>query len=193
LRDILARGNARFLMAITCWYSGTAFLALLQGCRISRLAKESEEGLDVLEHAVRQLQNMWGSAKVIGRGFERLRKTRSNPESADNAAGEPRSAVVPRAPTRSSGAETAVQPDPVNPPPTSYPVEDFDWTLLFPFVTPSTNGIAECLLGDKARGAIQSPGYMDFQDNLFNQYQDLLEPFTDYSFDFFASDISAMI
>lgn len=196
LRDILSRGNARFLMAITCWYSGTAFIALLQGCRISRLAKEAEEGLDVLEHAVRQLQNMWGSAKVIGRGFERLRKTRSIYANPDNAAGEPQSAGMPPRPppTRVSGGQTAALPlEPADARPTSHTGEDFDWTLLFPFVTPSTSGIAECLLGDKARCTIPSPTYMNFHDDLFNQYQDLLEPFTDYSFDFFASDIAAMM
>lgn len=195
LRDILSRGNARFLMAITCWYSGTAFLALLQGCRIGRLARESEEGLDVLGHAVRQLQHMWGSAKVIGRGFDRLRKTRGGPAaSADHAGGEPRPAGVPRPPNaRSSGGGTALPLDPGDARPTPYAAEDFDWTLLFPFVTPSTNGIAECLLADKARGAVPSPTYMNSQEDLFNQFQDLLEPFTDYSFDFFASDISAMI
>jgi hypothetical protein len=81
--------------------------------------------------------------------------------------------------------------DPGDTQPASNAGEDFDWTLLFPFVTPSTNRIAECLLGDKARGAIPSPTYTNLQENLFNQYQDLLEPFSDYAFDFFGSDISA--
>jgi hypothetical protein len=191
LRDILSRGNARFLMAITCWYSGTAFIALLQGCRIGRLAEEAEQGLDVLEHAIRQLQNMWGSAKIIGRGFERLRKMRGGPVSADNAGHDPRAAGVSRPPLRSTGSETALPLDPGDTQPASNAGEDFDWTLLFPFVTPSTNRIAECLLGDKARGAIPSPTYTNLQENLFNQYQDLLEPFSDYAFDFFGSDISA--
>src|SRR5690606_6657709 len=75
LRDILSRGNARFLMAITCWYSGTAFVPLLQACRIEPFAQEADEGLDVLVHAVAQLQTMWASARVIGQGFERLRKS----------------------------------------------------------------------------------------------------------------------
>lgn len=61
-------------MPITCWYSGTAFIALLQACRIREIAAEAEEGLDVLTGMVEQLRGMWGSANVVREGFERLRR-----------------------------------------------------------------------------------------------------------------------
>lgn len=73
LRDILSRGDARFFMAITCWYTGTAFTALLQAAKLPALAKDANDALDVLTAAVDQLQRMWGSARVIRRGIERMR------------------------------------------------------------------------------------------------------------------------
>ncbi|KAH7029587.1 major facilitator superfamily domain-containing protein [Microdochium trichocladiopsis] len=74
LKDTLARGNTRFLMAITCWYAATAFTALLQACRIAHLSRDANECLDILVRAVEQLQHMWGTANVIRQGFTRLRE-----------------------------------------------------------------------------------------------------------------------
>lgn len=164
LRDILSRGNARFLMAITCWYCGTAFIALLQASRIKQFSQEAEEGLDILDQAVGQLQQMWASANVIRQGFERLRAL---PRSMMHA-GKGRST----APNGSSDA----------------PSNDFDWKLLFPFVTRSTSRIADCLLADDEFGttatALPSPENAVFHEDLLNRYHDLLEPFVDYNFDF---------
>ncbi|VTT69226.1 unnamed protein product [Fusarium fujikuroi] len=164
LRDILSRGNARFLMAITCWYSGTAFIALLQASRIKQFSQEAEEGLDILDQAVGQLQQMWASANVIRQGFERLRAL---PRSMMHA-GKGRAAG-------SNGSGDA-------------PSNDFDWKLLFPFVTRSTSRIADCLLADDEFGttatALPSPENAVFHEDLLNRYHDLLEPFVDYNFDF---------
>lgn len=89
LRDILARGNSRFLMAITCWYTGSAFIPLLQASRIPHLARDANECLDVLERTAEQLQTMWASANLIVGAFRRLRRT--TPEAT--AAAAPRSAA----------------------------------------------------------------------------------------------------
>ncbi|KAF5017614.1 hypothetical protein F66182_10440 [Fusarium sp. NRRL 66182] len=171
LRDILSRGNARFLMAITCWYCGTAFIALLQASRIQQFSQEAEEGLDILDQAVGQLQQMWASANVIRQGFERLRAL-------------PRSMMHPgraRA-TVPHGSSSGGQADP------GPLASDFDWTLLFPFATRSTSRIADCLLADSESGgtatALPSPENVLFHQDLFHRYHDLLEPLVDYNFDF---------
>ncbi|SPO01643.1 uncharacterized protein DNG_04316 [Cephalotrichum gorgonifer] len=181
LRDILSRGNARFLMAITCWYSGTAFVPLLQACRIEQFAQEAEEGLDVLVHTVAQLQNMWGSARVIGGGFERLRKSfleglPSNGSKPDNA----RDPIPPR--PGDATAFTMQGDDPGLP----SAADDFDWTMLFPCVTRSTSKIAEALLMDKEQGTATGLPFSEdalFHETLLSQYHDLLEPsgFLDFS------------
>ncbi|KAG8352227.1 hypothetical protein FVEN_g9738 [Fusarium venenatum] len=167
LRDILSRGNARFLMAITCWYCGTAFIALLQAARIKQFSQEAEEGLDILDQAVGQLQHMWASANVIRQGFERLR---AMPRTMIHAG-------KPKTTTNSGGGGD-----------TSSPSRDFDWVLLFPFVTRSTSRITDCLLADNEFGttttALPSPENAVFHEDLLNRYHDLLEPFVDYNFDF---------
>ncbi|KAM0192764.1 hypothetical protein ACHAPI_008125 [Fusarium lateritium] len=170
LRDILSRGNARFLMAITCWYCGTAFIALLQATRIKQFSKEAEDGLDILDQAVGQLQLMWASANTIRQGFERLRalpRTMMHPgRSRASEPGDPYSGSR-------GGSGTS---------------NDFDWPRLFPFVTRSTSRIADCLLADNEFGttttALPSPENAVFHEDLLNRYQDLLEPFVDYNFDF---------
>ncbi|RBR26110.1 uncharacterized protein FIESC28_01138 [Fusarium coffeatum] len=175
LRDILSRGNARFLMAITCWYCGTAFIALLQASRIKQFSQEAEEGLDILDQAVGQLQHMWASANVIRQGFERLR---AMPRTMMHA-GKPK-------PTSNRGnGEDAGSSS-----------RDFDWVLLFPFVTRSTSRIADCLLADNEFGttttALPSPENAVFHEDLFNRYHDLLEPFVDYNFDFGTIDLNIL-
>ncbi|KAI6760340.1 hypothetical protein HG530_009200 [Fusarium avenaceum] len=155
LRDILSRGNARFLMAITCWYCGTAFIALLQATRIKQFSKEAEDGLDILDQAVGQLQLMWASANTIRQGFERLRalpRTMMHPgRSRANEPGDPY--------IGSKGASNTSN--------------DFDWPRLFPFVTRSTSRIADCLLADNEFGttntALPSPENAIFHEDLLNR------------------------
>lgn len=180
LRDILSRGNARYLMAITCWYCGTAFIALLQACRIDQLRQEAEEGLDALTHAVTQLQNMWATANIIRQGFDRLRSTCS-PAAAAATVGVNSNTSLPSvaAPSIPVGDGAASG-------------EDSDWAALFPFVTRSTNRIAECLLteGEQrvAATTFPSPNNELFHENLLNHYQDLIEPFNGYNLDFSGLD-----
>ncbi|KAM5344098.1 hypothetical protein ACJ41O_012635 [Fusarium nematophilum] len=170
LRDILSRGNARFLMAITCWYCGTAFIALLQASRIKQFSQEAEEGLDVLDQAVGQLQNMWASANVIRQGFERLRRlprtmVQSGRPKATGQANPSDHPALERQEHEQVGENTSSN--------------DFDWTLLFPF------------FGTTAT-ALPSPENAVFHEDLLNRYQDLLEPFVDYAFDFSNIDFETL-
>lgn len=168
LRDVLSRGDVRFLMPITCWYSGTAFVPLLQACRVERFAQEAGEGLDVLDRAVRQLQAMWGSARVISQGFERLRRTFDGGVAGDDAPLQ--SSAGGDVPAQAaSGAGTLTMP-----------VDLLDWVPLFPFVTPSTGKIAEGLLADREQG-MEARGFPFPDDALFNEpllseYHNLLDP-----------------
>ncbi|KAK7424608.1 hypothetical protein QQZ08_008491 [Neonectria magnoliae] len=187
LRDVLSRGNARFLMAITCWYSGTAFIALLQACRIEQFAQEAEEYLDVLTHAVDQLQNMWASAKVIRQGFDRLRRSRSKVTvgtTRGNLAFAANDLGLFSMPMNEHSNDFEIQSATLGMPDST---DAHDWTLLFPFVTHSTNRIAKCLLSDKEQGTAMrgfpSPENLQFHETLLNQCHDLLEPFMDYPLD----------
>ena len=172
LRDILSRGNARFLMPITCWYSGTAFVPLLQACRVERFAQEAGEGLDVLDRAVAQLQTMWGSARVIAQGFERLRRSVAD--------AKPDAPVLGAAQARDDEFAAVGGGDEVEGLTLGVPDEGLDWEVLFPFVTRSTSKIAEGLLADKAQGT-ETRGFAFPEDALFHeallsQYHNFLDP-----------------
>ncbi|KAK0391763.1 hypothetical protein NLU13_1262 [Sarocladium strictum] len=183
LKDILSRGDARFLMAITCWYSGTAFIALIQACRIENLRKDANDGLDVLTNTVAQLQRMWGSANVIRRGFDRLRESNlhggANGGEASRNVNVPHQHVsatnhaVPVEPERAAAQDVIADPSP-----------DFDWTQLFPFVSRDTGSIVAALLPSNEPGAptrLPSPEDMVLQDIFTMDYQGLLEPMTDFT------------
>lgn len=187
LRRILARGNARFMMAITCWYCGTAFIALLQGSRIPQFAGEAEDGINVVTSMVEQLQKMWPSANVIRQGFDRLRMDfptngcdTVQPSQIDR--NRPRQVRMPETSAALGGhSGTAAE--------TSGTEEHVDWTSLLPFVDPSMDKIADCLLRNKQCGNVTrgmpSPANTSFYENIMHEYSDFLDPFfTDYSVDF---------
>lgn len=162
-------------MAITCWHVGTAFIALLQACRIQHLNKSANDDLDILAIAATELQKMWASANVIVQGFERLR-------SADSTTSQLSGTVITNnlngvAAQPSTAAGIDIHED-----------DDFDWMRFFPFVSKSTNGIAESLLTGREQGTatrgFPSPNNESFHDTLLAQYQDLFDPFTDYALGF---------
>lgn len=175
LRDILLRGNTRFLMAITCWYTGTAFVALLQARSVKGLEGVEAE-LDVLQSAVGQLQHMRASANVLVEGFGRLR---SKEQGTDTHGTNP---TVPLGSPPGIGnvVESSIS---LNPPPISTsPVdEELDWRPFFPFVTPQTNPIAAQLLSNRANGTatrgFPSPSNDVFHEGIMIQYQDLFDPY----------------
>lgn len=189
-KDTLSRGNTRFLMAISSWYAGTAFTALLQACRISHLSRDANECLDILVRAVDQLQQMWGTANLIRQGFTRLREQSNaynKPFESHHSVASVAAAAHLRPPSANTSAVLAPMATPV--PATPFPEPpaidvDFEWAELFPFVTRATGGIADSLLGDREQGiptrGFPSPENLLFHDTMMTQYQDLLEPFTDY-------------
>lgn len=177
LRDILARGNSRFLMAITCWYTGTAFIPLLQASQFPHMAKEANDCLDILERTAEQLKTMWASANVIRMGFQRLRYTTSKSSETNNILHSV--SMSGRTEQNSGIAEPHSHSDhPVNT--ENHPgnrVEDLDWMVLFPFVTRQTSSIADSLLSGREHGAITrafpSPERALFHEALMTQFDDL--------------------
>jgi hypothetical protein len=166
-RDILSRGDTRFLMAITCWYTGTAFIALLQAANIEQFVQEAQESLDILDRAAQELGKMWGSARIITAGFDRLRKAHT-PRTADSTIHGTTSHAGALPP---SSAQAAL-----------YDEHTFDWTLLFPFVTSKTSHIAKMLFTKS--GKLHTPADGPFREAYWNQYSDLLMPFGNEVFDF---------
>jgi hypothetical protein len=73
MRDLLIRGNIRFLGAIACWYVGVAIVALLHTQRIPKLASSGAEDIKTLRLALNELAILWPSTAIFVRGFERLR------------------------------------------------------------------------------------------------------------------------
>jgi hypothetical protein len=123
---------------------------------------------------------MWASANVIVQGFERLRRPESSlllGVNTDSLGNTDRTA---------NGADLRGHLiDGVGTATNSLPDDDFDWMRFFPFVSKSTGGIAESLisgreLGTATRG-FPSPNNELFHDTLLAQYQDLFDPFTDYT------------
>lgn len=162
-------------MAITCWYSGTAYIPLLQSSHIPRLSKDANECLDILERAVEQLQKMWASANIIHEGFRRLRNTAE--ETCARTAMLDHLPNNPPAPLQHNHANDL--PGFLNTKPQNMPIEerDFDWTALFPFVTRQTSNIANTLLTGKEQGvetrALPSPENGLFNEILMAQFDDL--------------------
>ncbi|KAM7208232.1 Fungal specific transcription factor domain containing protein [Naviculisporaceae sp. PSN 640] len=176
MRDILSRGDTRFLMPITCWYSGTAFIALLQACRIREIASEAEEGLDVLTGMVEQLKGMWGSANVVGEGFERLRRAHASGPGQEPASGN---AVPEESGTgggNAGGTGVGVGDDD--------PEAECQWPALFPFVTRQTSRIAKVLLPGNEPGIpptrFPSPDNLLFHETFIQDYQGFFDPFDPY-------------
>ncbi|KFY56670.1 hypothetical protein V497_06087 [Pseudogymnoascus sp. VKM F-4516 (FW-969)] len=186
LRDILSRGSTRFLMAITCWYSGTAFIALLQACHVDHLSKDANKDLDTLMQTVKQLQTMWASANVLVDGFDRLRNQRNCNTDVVTSGYKSRIPTNDHPISPNNNMESSNTPRilsaQVDRPGMGMPDEiDFDWMEFFPFVTNLTSGIAEKLLSEQANGSatrgFPSPNNELFHENIMMQYQDLFDPF----------------
>ncbi|KAL1955026.1 hypothetical protein VTO42DRAFT_317 [Malbranchea cinnamomea] len=157
LKDTLARGATRYLMAITGWYCGTAYIALLQACRIEGLAKAANEDLDILELAGKQLGKMWPTANVFYHGFHRLRAmANSNDRDATAAAANPR----PLESTEIGAGGMNI-------------VNGIDWMEYFPFATTQTSGVAATLLAPHTEEMFLDDAFpeamLHFED-LFSQY-----------------------
>ena len=163
LKDTLARGGTRFLMAITGWYCGTAFIALLQACRIEGLAKAANEDLDILELAAKQLGTMWPTANVFYHGFQRLRASTSTFETTAPGPSAPLAQPQPQRPLETTEIGTG----------SMNIVNGIDWVDYFPFATMQTSGVAEKLLAPHTEEMFLDDAFpeamMHFED-LFEQY-----------------------
>jgi hypothetical protein len=141
-------------MAITGWYCGTAFIALLQALRIESLAKSANEDLDILTLAVDQLRQMWPTAAVFYSGFERLRPNAVGPDADSQRAPGPELGM-------GDGSGYMEMTDGI------------DWTVYFPFATSQTSGVASRLL-------VPHMEELFFDDDVFAdamvQFQYLFEP-----------------
>lgn len=129
-RDILARGRATYLMAITCWYTGTAFMALQQACRVEEFSACANEDLNILVIMIDQLRAMWPTADIFHRGFQRLRSGRPQQMASDETAHEP-----PRPPRSDTGNSAE-----------GYDGGGIEWTSYFPFASTQTSNFAAKLL-----------------------------------------------
>ncbi|KAL4865916.1 hypothetical protein BDV12DRAFT_210797 [Aspergillus spectabilis] len=183
-RDTLSRGGTRAYQAITGWYCGMAFIALLQACRVDGLAKAANEDLDILTMAVDQLRGMWPTANIFHVGFQRLRPG-ARAEGAEALLSLSSGGVLPSgnegnaagvgvgsgSGEERTGGEAAagVQSDPD-------PMAGIDWTEYFPFATAQTSGVAERLLVPRTDEIF----FEDVFPDTMVQFQDL---FGDYNFE----------
>lgn len=124
---------------------------------------------------------MWASANVIAQGFDRLRKS-DTVNNLSNSGNQLNGLAMNQAPTGPIDRGSATEVIHIE------EADDFDWMRFFPFVSKSTNGIAESLVTGREQGTatrgFPSPNNELFHDTLLAQYQDLFDPFTDYTLGF---------
>ncbi|KPI34410.1 Cutinase transcription factor 1 alpha [Cyphellophora attinorum] len=72
-KDLLARGQLRFVGAIATWYVGVAIVALLSTQRMPHLFKSGADDIRILRLALKELASLWPTADIFVRGFERLK------------------------------------------------------------------------------------------------------------------------
>jgi hypothetical protein len=161
-------------MAITGWYCGMAFIALLQACRVDGLAAAANEDLDILTLAVDQLRTMWPTAEIFHAGFQRLRPSAAGAEALLSLSNSDPAQVGPAQAV--TGADSGNDPGPATVPDTvvNNPLEGINWMEYFPFATAQTSGVAERLLVPHTDEIF----FEDFPENMV-QFQDL---FGDYTF-----------
>ncbi|KAJ9646727.1 hypothetical protein H2204_000419 [Knufia peltigerae] len=158
MKDSLVRGGTRYLMPITCWYCGMAFIALLQARVTQDLQQPADSDLDMLALAVKQLKTMWGTANVFDQGFERLRATANSSRHDDFLARL----------TEQDSAGSQLQSDD----------NGIDWLDYFPFATAQTSPIAEKLLAEQS---MQYFPFDNFCDTSLMHFQDVFEGFDSWT------------
>jgi hypothetical protein len=127
LKDCLARGRIRYMMAISCWYCGIALVPLIQARRIPRLAQSAESDISILLIALKELRVMWPTANIFLQGFERLC---TNSESETHTHGNLRGGTADGSPSIDNVSSA----------------NGIDWTQYFSFMTVETSGLAKALL-----------------------------------------------
>lgn len=134
-KDILAKGDTRFLMPITSWYCGVSFIALVSASRDPVLGDAVKADLEIITLMCDQLRRMWASAQVIYGGFERLRAAAERESEAASNQPAATSLTSPYANT-TGGSLDGPSPN----------AGIFDWICYFPFATKETSRTVELLL-----------------------------------------------
>ncbi|KAF7197476.1 Cutinase transcription factor 1 alpha [Pseudocercospora fuligena] len=159
-RDILARGDTRFLMAITSWYCGVTFVALLSASQDPALSEAANADLDIVVLLCKQLGNMWASSIVIYNGFDRLRKAATREGSEGSIPTQAAEALM-----SINGAAYAQSPTE-----TLYTPGSLDWMAYFGFVTRDTSRLASILIASKdnnefgLKAMLPDSSLLDLQD-----------------------------
>ncbi|KAK5202988.1 hypothetical protein LTR96_011123 [Exophiala xenobiotica] len=130
LKDVLIRGEIRCLMPITCWYSGMAFAALLQGSRIERLRDDANANLLIITNVISGLKDTWGTANVYDKGFEKFRTF----DKSVNVDDFPNCYILNERAVRPMSSEESATGNGI------------DWLEYFPFVTAETSPLVAKLL-----------------------------------------------
>ena len=153
LKDILARGGTRYMMAISCWYTGTAFTALLQASRSDYLRSAASQDLEICTLAIDQLRKMWPTGNIMYSAFQRLRQQ-------DNLQGNHPLGLQSRGASNGAASfETGI-----------------DWISYFPFASSQTSELAGKLLAERSHTAELFPEDA-FADATMYNFTDLLEPY----------------
>ncbi|KAM3419580.1 hypothetical protein BST61_g2919 [Cercospora zeina] len=156
-RDILARGNTRFLMAITSWYCATAFLALLSARKQPHLAAAADTDIETIRTMCGQLKDIWGSSDVIYQGMHRI-----------TTSAEFQDSVNPSISTQAANAAT-VQPQASGSVPelsTATNNDTLSWKQYFPFATTRTSEVLRIMLENGQQTAPESLEASLFSDDL---------------------------
>jgi uncharacterized membrane protein YhaH (DUF805 family) len=133
-KELMARGQIRFLGAIACWYVAVAVVALLHTQRLQKLSGSGAEDLRILRLALNELATLWPSAGIFVRGFERLR------------------AFEKLGGARCENDRMNTQEQQMTDNATSPALSDvsriygIDWQSYFPHITAQTSGLAEIFL-----------------------------------------------
>ncbi|KAK5064635.1 hypothetical protein LTR84_000469 [Exophiala bonariae] len=166
-KTLLARGEIKFLGAISSWHVAVAIVALLYTQRIEGLAESGAEDIRVLKLTLGELARIWPTTEIFVKGFDRL-KAFENLPSGKHGQGATASAI--------------------DHPTTSSPLSDvdwfhgIDWRSYFPNVTVHVSGIAAILLAEQPTGFVWedmswlADPAMHLQ-NLFDTSDATLDPF----------------
>jgi hypothetical protein len=164
LKDILMRSGMRHLMPITCWYTGMAFIALLQASKSDHLKEGANADIEILILAIKQLKIMWGTAALFDHGFERLQASGKSASAGGVSNGKSGVNVSTHVATSEEGG---------------LPNGDggTNWMDHFPFVTSQTSLVAEKLLAQQNTDAF--PWDTLLEGSMFH-YQDFIDEFDNW-------------
>ncbi|PPJ49628.1 hypothetical protein CBER1_02195 [Cercospora berteroae] len=158
-RDILARGNTRFLMAITSWYCATAFLALLSARKQSHLTAAANIDIETIRAICGQLQEIWGFSAVIYQGIQRMMAFTEIHNPVDLSVNVQSQISAPQ--LSGTGSTTDSQND------TS------SWKQYFPFATAKTSEVLRIMLENGEQTALESLEASLFSNDLVGDMFDM--------------------